>query len=198
MSISDGRKPSLPFNQLQFLFIFSHPDPAPWAELWGFIVGGHIVRSWALGWFFFMKASLLFSLTSAGCQHAELVLGEAAHCQPPNALARLTPHPPCEAGVSESSGLGQRFCILLSSEEFSGRKQNAPPVKMQPRVSLYKVFFQISWAVRRHIPLCSDPLSSALLGVRPPTASSAVFSCLSLRLGRGWGASGLPSQCGRE
>ena len=106
---------------------------------------------------------------------------------PPNALARLTPHPPCEAGVSESSGLGQRFCILLSSEEFSGRKQNAPPVKMQPRVSLYKVFFQISWVVRRHIPLCSDPLSLALFGVRPPTASSAVFSGLSLRLGRGWG-----------
>ena len=45
--------------------------------------------------------------------------GRGRHCQPPNALARLTPHPPCEAGVSESSGLGQRFCILLSSEEFS-------------------------------------------------------------------------------
>lgn len=93
------------------------------------------------------------------CRHAELVLGEAAHCQPPNALARLTPHPPCEAGVSESSRLGQRFCILLSSEEFSGRKQNPPPVEMQPLISLYKVFFQICWVVRRQVPLCFDPLS---------------------------------------
>ena len=179
----------LPFNQLQFLFIFSHPGPAPWAELWGFIVEGHILRNWALGWFFFMKACLLFSLTCAGCRHAELVLGEAAHCQPPNALARLTPQPPCEAGVSDSSGLGQRFCILLSSDEFSGRKQNSPPVKMQPLVSLHKVFFQICWAVRCCIPLCFDPLSSALCWGAPAHREHQTCSppCPHCSWAGGWG-----------
>lgn len=106
-------------------FFFSHPDPAPWAELWGFIVEGHVLRSWGLGLFFFIKTSLVNSPSlPAGSWRAESVFRRSrAPAIPLMLLPCLTPYPPpCEASVSESSVLGQHFCILLSSEEFRERK----------------------------------------------------------------------------
>lgn len=111
---------------------------------------GHIVRSWAFGVVFLHESLLL----SPHCRLPACRVGTGRGHPLPAPECSGLPHPPptMEAGVSESSGLGQRFCILLSSEEFSGRKQNAPPVKMQPP-SLYIKCSSRSPGVRRHILL---------------------------------------------